>query len=114
MRNFLLVLEYDGSEYSGWQIQKGKKTIQGTLEKILSDTLGETIKVYASGRTDAGVHALGQVVNFWTISSFYEETILRIIRSQLPKDIKVKNFFEVPPDFHARKDAFWKRYLYVI
>lgn len=114
LRNLLLVLEYDGSEYSGWQIQKGKRTIQGTLEEILGGALGETIKVYASGRTDAGVHALGQVVNFWTTSSFSEENILQIIRSRLPKNIKVKNLFEVLPDFHARKSASWKRYLYVI
>ncbi|MCX7667765.1 MAG: tRNA pseudouridine(38-40) synthase TruA [Atribacterota bacterium] len=114
LRNLLLVLEYDGSSYSGWQIQKGKKTIQGTLEKTLSEILQERIRVIASGRTDAGVHAVGQVVNFWTGSPLPEEVIFRVLKARLPADLRPVNLFEVPSGFHARKSAVRKRYTYVV
>ena len=113
LRNLLLVLEYDGSSYSGWQVQKGVRTVQGTLERVLSDSLKEKIRVCASGRTDAGVHALGQVANFYTTSSLSTDILFRILKAHLPEDLRVLNLFEVSLDFHARKTAVRKRYLYV-
>ncbi|NSW75976.1 MAG: tRNA pseudouridine(38-40) synthase TruA [Candidatus Atribacteria bacterium] len=114
LRNLLLVLEYDGSSYSGWQIQKGKRTVQGVLEAVLSKILEERVRVIASGRTDAGVHAVGQVVNFWTESPLPEEVIFRVLEAHLPEDVRPINLFEVPPDFHARKKVVRKRYTYVV
>lgn len=113
LRNLLLVLEYDGSQYSGWQRQRDKKTVQETLETILERSLGERVTVHASGRTDAGVHAVGQVVNFHTTSSLPAATILRILRSYFPHDLRAVNLFDVPLSFHARKSALRKRYIYV-
>ncbi|MEN3186856.1 MAG: tRNA pseudouridine(38-40) synthase TruA [Atribacterota bacterium] len=114
MRNLLLALEYDGSSYSGWQIQREKRTVQGILETTLSEILQERVRVIASGRTDAGVHAIGQVVNFRTNSSLPEEVIFRVLKARLFKNIKPINLFEVPFDFHARKSAVRKRYIYVV
>ncbi|MGC8777542.1 MAG: tRNA pseudouridine(38-40) synthase TruA [Candidatus Caldatribacteriaceae bacterium] len=114
MRNLLLVLEYDGSQYSGWQVQKGRRTVQGTLEAILERTLGEPVRVCASGRTDAGVHAVGQVVNFCTDSPLSADILLRILRANLPRDLRAITLFDVFPDFHARKCALRKRYMYVV
>ncbi|MFZ5897650.1 MAG: tRNA pseudouridine(38-40) synthase TruA [Bacillota bacterium] len=117
MRNIKLVLAYDGTAYCGFQIQRrsGLPTIQETLEKCLASLAHTEIKVTAAGRTDAGVHARGQVVNFhtgtWNIPA---ERIVPALNSILPPDIVAVSAQEVPPDFHARYSAVSKTYSYTI
>jgi tRNA pseudouridine38-40 synthase len=113
-RNFKLVLEYDGSNYHGWQRQAGVLTIQEVLESRLEIMLGEPIRVRGSGRTDAGVHARGQVVNFYVRSRLEPEQVLRGLNSLLPPDIVVLDAVEVPDSFHARFSAVRKTYDYWI
>jgi tRNA pseudouridine38-40 synthase len=113
-RNFKLALEYDGSQYHGWQRQLGVLTIQEVLESRLGIILGAPIKTRASGRTDAGVHARGQVVNFYAHTSLEPEEIQRGLNSLLPSDIVVLHAEEVEDAFHARFFASAKRYEYHI
>lgn len=112
LRNIRLVMEYDGSAYHGWQSQPHGKTIQDTLEGCLRKLTGEPIRVIASGRTDAGVHAEGQVVNFPTTTSLSPQTLLRGCNSLLPRDIVIREASEVPLSFHARFSAKSKTYRY--
>ncbi len=114
MKNIKLVIEYDGTNYHGWQIQKKKKTIQGIIELQLKRITGEDIKLIASGRTDAGVHALGQVANFKTNSDLEPSVIRKALNSLLPEDIYIKNAEYVSLDFHARYKAKSKVYEYRI
>ncbi|RAL23288.1 tRNA pseudouridine(38-40) synthase TruA [Thermoflavimicrobium daqui] len=114
MKKIKLVIAYDGTDFSGFQRQPDKRTIQGTLEKVLSQLTGEEIQIYGSGRTDAGVHALGQVCHFSTNSPIPVDKYLYILRRLLPRDIVVQSCEEVPCDFHARKSAYWKTYRYQI
>lgn len=114
MRNLLLVLEYDGTHYAGWQRQPQKRTIQGTLEEQLASLLRQPVKTLASGRTDAGVHALGQVVTFTTDNPMGRDEMQRALQALLPQDMRVVNVQEVSPDFHPRKSAKKKRYAYAL
>ncbi|MBA4495921.1 tRNA pseudouridine(38-40) synthase TruA [Paenactinomyces guangxiensis] len=114
MRKIKLVIAYDGTDFSGFQAQPGERTIQGTLEEALSALTGEEIRIYGSGRTDAGVHALGQVCHFSTSSPIPVEKYPYILRRMLPRDIVVISCAEVDFDFHARKSAYWKTYRYQI
>jgi tRNA pseudouridine38-40 synthase len=113
-RNFKLTLEYDGSCYHGWQRQHGVLTIQEVLESRLGIVLGEPIGTRASGRTDAGVHARGQVVCFYTHTTLQPEEIQRGLNSLLPPDIVVLQAEEVELAFHARFSAASKIYEYRI
>ena len=113
-RNIKLVLEYDGSAYHGWQRQAGSLSIQEVIEARLGVMLGHGVGVHASGRTDAGVHAKGQVVNFHTRTTLTPEEILRGLNSLLPDDIVVLNAGEVDESFHARFSAVSKVYEYHI
>jgi tRNA pseudouridine38-40 synthase len=115
-RNIKLILEYDGTNYHGWQSQagSGSPTIQETLEQALSSLTGEQTKTYSSGRTDAGVHALGHVANFKTESSIPSQAWAPAINHFLPDDIRVLVSEEVPRDFHARYSARGKFYTYRI
>lgn len=113
-RNFKLVLEYDGSNYHGWQRQEGVLTIQEVTESRLEVMLGSPISVRASGRTDAGVHARGQVVNFYSRTRLGPDEIQRGLNSLLPPDIVVLQAREVPDSFHARFSATGKTYAYQI
>ncbi|HSV32165.1 MAG TPA: tRNA pseudouridine(38-40) synthase TruA [Atribacteraceae bacterium] len=113
MRNIALVLEYDGAGYFGWQEQPCRKTLQGTLDSALSAILGETVRAVASGRTDRGVHALGQVVSFTTSSDIPVDTLGRALNGTLPPDMRVLNIRECPPHFHARNSAVRKEYRYL-
>jgi tRNA pseudouridine38-40 synthase len=113
-RNFKLTLEYDGSQYHGWQRQLGVLTIQEVLESRLEIILGGPIKTRASGRTDAGVHARGQVINFYGRTSLTPEEIQRALNSLLPGDIVVLHAEEVVDAFHARFSATAKTYEYRI
>lgn len=114
MRNICLVVAYEGTAYRGFQIQKGGRTIQGELEKALGGIFGHAPRVMAAGRTDAGVHALGQVVNFRAEGSIPTDRIPRALNGLLPPDIVVRGAAEVPPSFHARYDATGKTYRYLI
>ncbi|SFJ38805.1 tRNA pseudouridine(38-40) synthase TruA [Thermoflavimicrobium dichotomicum] len=114
MKKIKLVVAYDGTDFSGFQRQPGKRTIQGTLEETLSKITGEEIEIYGSGRTDAGVHALGQVCHFTTKSPIPITKYPYILRRALPRDIICISSEEVPMDFHARKSAYWKTYRYYI
>ncbi|MCK8602043.1 tRNA pseudouridine(38-40) synthase TruA [Desulfoferrobacter suflitae] len=113
-RNFKLVLEYDGGSYHGWQRQYGVLTIQEVLESRLEIMLRSFIRVRASGRTDAGVHARGQVVNFYAHTNMGASQIQRGLNSLLPADIVVLDAQEVPHSFHARFSAVSKVYEYRI
>ena len=114
MRNIKLTLAYDGTEFCGWQIQPDVRTVQGELERALAVTTGETIRTVASGRTDAGVHALGQVVSFRTGINWPTESFRRAVATHLPEDISAVAAEDVADDFHAIRSAKRKRYRYLI
>lgn len=113
-RNLKAILEYDGTRYHGWQRQRQPLTIQQILEESIHRITGEDIRVTASGRTDAGVHALNQVANFRTNSALDTTSLLKGINSLLPKDIVLKELAEASDSFHARFDVKSKVYLYQI
>ncbi len=114
MRSFKLTLSYDGSNYAGWQIQPGQTTLQETLELALHKITGETIRVTASGRTDAGVHAIAQVVGFRSQTHLAPEVLARALNAELPHDMAVASVELAPDGFHATGSAVRKRYRYVI
>lgn len=113
-RNLKLILEYDGARYHGWQRQKNAPTIQETLETTLARLTGEAVRVMGSGRTDAGVHAWGQVAHFHTESPLPPSAFIHGLNSLLPLDIAVLDAAEAAQDFHARKSALAKTYAYHI
>jgi tRNA pseudouridine38-40 synthase len=114
VRNIRFTLSYDGTDFHGWQTQPGLRTVQQTLEEALADLTGERLRVNASGRTDTGVHAVGQVVNFHTESSFTPDVLLRATNARLPPDVVVREAAEAPESFDANRDARRKLYRYVI
>ena len=123
MPNLKLEIEYDGTNYNGWQVQNCRqspvashqsRTIQETIESALRKILQEKIKVTASGRTDSGVHALGQVANFKTNSKLSPGNIQKGLNALLPQDISVKRISPVSDDFHSRYSARSKAYRYII
>ncbi len=114
MRNIKLIIEYDGTNFSGWQIQKDKRTIEEELETALAKILKEEVKVIGSGRTDAGVHAMGQVANFKTDKTIKPEELLYALNTMLPYDIVILNVEDVDESFNARISAKAKHYRYVI
>jgi tRNA pseudouridine38-40 synthase len=113
-RNIRLLLEYDGTRYHGWQRQADAATIQQTLEEALERLTGEKVALIGSGRTDAGVHARGQVANFRTESAIPLTAFHKGLNSLLPRDIVVLSATEAEPSFHARKSARAKTYEYLI
>jgi tRNA pseudouridine38-40 synthase len=115
MRNFKLTLSYDGTDFSGWQTQPGHRTVQETLEQAIAKLTGEPrVRVNASGRTDAGVHALGQVVNCFSATHLEPVVLVRAINAHLPEDVVVHEVAEAPLAFDANRDALRKLYRYVI
>ena len=114
MRNICLMLAYDGTDFSGWQRQRSQRTIQQTLEEALFELTGAEATLHASGRTDAGVHALGQVVHFLTAAPHDPATFVKALNATLPDDIRVLSAREAPQSFHATVDATSKMYRYVI
>ncbi len=114
MRNIKLTIEYDGKEYNGWQKQPNKLNIQGEIEKAIQSITGKQVELIGSGRTDAGVHAFGQVANFKIDSDFPIEKMAIAINSQLKKSIRIKTAEEVSPEFHSRYNCHSKTYQYVI
>lgn len=114
MRNLKLIIEYDGTNYLGWQIQRQGPTIQGLIEEKLRFITNEEIHLIGSGRTDAGVHAIAQVANFKTNTSIDTNSLKRALNSLLPNDILIKKVEEAEDDFHARKHSKSKVYEYRI
>jgi len=115
MRNIKLTIEYDGTDYFGWQIQKRKRTVQGEITRALERIFAEKIKLIGAARTDSGVHALGQVANFRTRNIRLTTTaLLRALNSLLPSDIVIKNVKVVADSFHSRYSAKSKVYRYQI
>ena len=114
LRNLKLTLSYDGSDFSGWQVQPDASTIQGTLASAIGRLTGENVLPQGSGRTDAGVHALAQVATFSTTSPIPVENFLKALNDILPPSIRILEVKEVPADFHARKSARAKTYRYRI
>jgi tRNA pseudouridine38-40 synthase len=114
MKRFALGLQYDGTAYRGFQAQAGLPTVQGALEAALSSIANEPITVFCAGRTDAGVHAMGQVVHFDTHAERSDFNWLQGTNAKLPSDIAVQWVKQVPTDFHARYKAFARQYRYVI
>lgn len=124
MRNIRLLIEYEGTNYAGWQRQnprrgdlastRGPKTIQQTLEDAIEQITREKVVLYGAGRTDAGVHAMGQVAHFKTASEIFTTKLPSAINAHLPYDIAVKSAEEVPDTFHAQYDAKSKVYRYTV
>lgn len=114
MKRVKLEIAYDGTAYAGWQFQPGQRTIESEINKALSKLLGEEITVIGASRTDAGVHALGNVAVFDTESRIPAEKICYAINQYLPQDIRVQSSIEVPSDFHPRKTVSRKTYEYRI
>ena len=114
MRNIRLDIQYEGTEYHGWQTQSGEPTVQGTLCSGIAKITGESVGLAAAGRTDAGVHALGQVAAFLTSSRLTAETFRRAVNAMLPDDIRIVRAADVPDRFHPRYHALSKRYFYII
>jgi tRNA pseudouridine38-40 synthase len=136
MRNIKLMLQYDGTNYNGWQIQQASSvmrhascvesqesgvksqknviTIQGILQEAIKKITGEDAKVIGAGRTDAGVHAIEQVASFKTLSGLSADVIKRALNANLPADIRIMDAYDVETDFHPRYDAKSKIYVYVV
>ena len=115
MKNYKILVQYDGTRYKGWQVQKSTDmTIQGKLQAVLGELAGHPVEVIGSGRTDAGVHAVGQVANFHMEGDFSEAEILEYLNHYLPMDIAVTELETVDERFHARYHAVSKTYEYCI
>jgi tRNA pseudouridine38-40 synthase len=112
MRNLKVVLAYDGSEFSGWQVQPDTATIQGALASAIGRVTGEKVLPQGSGRTDAGVHGLAQVASFTTESPIPAENLAKALNDILPPSIRVLDVTDAPPGFHARQSARAKTYRY--
>jgi tRNA pseudouridine38-40 synthase len=114
MRNIRLILSYDGSDFKGWQTQPGLRTVQETLEAAIAALGGAPVRINASGRTDAGVHAVGQVVNFYADLNIPVAKLVKAINAYLPADVVVRSAEDMPQAFDANRDARRKLYRYVI
>lgn len=114
MRNIKLTVEYDGTDFVGWQRQKNDRSVQGELEKAVAKLIGEIVYVIGAGRTDSGVHAKGQVANFRCQSNLSENKIKDGLNALLAEDVSILAVEEVPLDFHARYSAKKRFYKYTI
>jgi len=114
MRTLKLTLAYDGTDFAGWQVQPRQRTVQATLEQAILATSGETIRLAACGRTDAGVHAIGQVASFNTTSELPAAVLARALNSRLPGDLSVVAAEDAVAGFHATRDCLSKRYRYLL
>ena len=115
MPRFKLVIEYAGTRYSGWQIQKNARTVQGEIDRAIRDvTKRREFELYGSGRTDAGVHALAQIAHLELYTDLPPESLRRKLNDELPADIHIRAIGKVPHRFHARHDAISRCYLYQI
>ena len=114
MKNYKIVLSYDGTDYFGWQRQPDKCTIQGLVEEAVARLAEKPVAVHGAGRTDAGVHALGQAAGFKAALRMHEAGILKALNGILPRDVRVNSVEIAPVSFHARKSAVGKIYRYRI
>lgn len=114
MRTLALKIEYCGTPFAGWQLQSNQRTIQGELTDAIRNMTGQAITIHGAGRTDAGVHALGQVASFSIDHHLPTDRWSDALNFHLSDDIRVKQAYEVTPDFHARFSAIWRRYRYVV
>jgi len=114
MRNIRVTLSYDGTRYYGFQVQPGRPTIQAELSKAISAITGDDVAIHGSGRTDAGVHARAQVINFLTTSRLPADRWCQALNAHLPDDIVAWEAADVPASFHARKSAKRKTYCYTV
>lgn len=114
MRNIRLLIEYEGTDFHGWQKQPDQRTVQGVIEEVLERLLGHKVRLIGASRTDSGVHALGQVANFKTTSKFPLPELKRALNALLPEDVVILEAEEAPLDFHARFWAKSKVYEYKI
>ena len=114
MRTILLILEYDGTAYAGWQVQPNGLAVQEVVEKALAEILGHAVRIHSSGRTDAGVHARGMAAHFQTETNLPIKAFREGVNTFLPQDIAVREVREVPADFHARFSSQGKWYRYTI
>ena len=110
--NIKVVLEYDGTKFAGWQQQAKGRTVEAELKSALRSITGQDVTVYAAGRTDAGAHAEGQVVNFHTDGRITPQRLVAALNAKLPDDVAALSAEVVPDDFHARYSARWRRYRY--
>lgn len=113
-RTLQLVLHYDGTQYAGWQVQPGQRTIQGELERVLAGLCGGPVRVTGAGRTDAGVHARGQAAGITVPAHWTAEKMQRVLNEKLPMDLWVARAHEMHPRFHARFSAVSRRYSYTV
>ena len=114
-RNIAVIISYDGTDFSGWQRQKGQRSIQGCLEQALGDLHGHSIPLIGAGRTDSGVHATGQVANFKSPKDSVKDWQFRdALNARLPREIRILKSYQVSDSFHARKDARSRHYEYRI
>lgn len=113
-RTFQLVLQYDGTDFAGWQVQPDRRTVQGELEAVLERLEGAPLRATGAGRTDAGVHARGQVAGVRLQAHWSPDQLRRSLNSQLPADLWVTAVYEMQPAFHARYSATARRYTYAI
>lgn len=114
MRTLKITVAYDGANFRGWQIQPGKKTIQGTIEDVLAEIEGSRVKIEGSGRTDSGVHALGQTASFTLTNPIPKKNLKKALNRLLPPAVRIYDVSEMPPEFHARRSATAKTYEYRI
>lgn len=113
-RRFKMIVAYDGHAFAGWQVQPGKVTIQGELERAIHDLTRQTVRVFASGRTDTGVHAVGQVIHVDLATDMTPDKMRLGLNRFLPDAVRVMKVFRARPDFDARMDATGKEYRYFI
>lgn len=112
-RNIRLLVSYDGTDFAGWQVQPRDRSVQGVLEEALSDLHGESVNLIGAGRTDSGVHATGQVGNFYTgKDNIPDYKFTEALNTRLPKDVRILSSREVPEDFHSRRSAINRQYEY--
>jgi tRNA pseudouridine38-40 synthase len=114
MRNLKLTIEYDGSDFHGWQVQPGLRTVQGELYRAVAELGGTAVKIVGAGRTDAGVHATGQVANVKLVTKLGVSALLGAVNARLPRDVLVREIEEVPLSFSARFDASSRTYHYML
>jgi tRNA pseudouridine38-40 synthase len=113
-RNLKLVIEYDGTDFAGWQVQPDERTVQAVLEAALSDLEGGSVDVVGAGRTDAGVHAFAQVANVHTRLGLQPDEIRRAVNARLPDDVLLLDVADASESFHARYDATSRTYVYLM
>lgn len=114
MRMIRLLIEYAGTGFAGWQWQPNQRTIQGSIQDAIASFTGESVELIGAGRTDAGVHATGQVASFQTTSLHAIERFVPGINFHLPAEIRIRRAEEAAPDFHARFSAVWRQYRYLV